>query len=439
MADVEHLIGATVQGWLLTDCVGRGADGIVYAGQKGDATAAIKLFFPGPLKKNGIASARERLEMQLSLVGETHPNLVRIYEGGEETSLDTLFLVMELVPGTSLDKCIGNIPPGKVPSLVKQLASAAERLEALELVHRDIKPANIVLSDDFEKLTLLDLGIVHHVPPDDDQGQLSGMEFVATLRYSPPEFVYREEDREADGAWRAVTFYQIGATMHDLIMGKILFADHDTPRSHLYDAVRYRTPVIESEHIEDWLLKTAQACLLKEWRKRLQFVSWASFSEPHPATDAQQHENRIRLRQIRNEEFRQASAKHPAKGQGPTREQQLWQMNAGTIHEVRTYLFNSLIFPKCDVLEEQLSLREYQTRFLFDRNDSLGFPSGVVFTLGLNIDVMAEEATKLSFKAEVGEQIISTATWTEMFTVESAFNSCRQSFLGAVDLMLSNQ
>jgi serine/threonine protein kinase len=174
VANVEHLVGAEVQGWQLTRIIGRGADGIVYAGQKEDIEAAVKLFYPESLATNGLAGARERLELQLALIGKKHhPSLVEVYAGGEDTTLGTLFLVMELVPGTSLDKIIGHIPPAAIVPLVVQLASAARYLETIELVHRDIKPANIVISDDFKKLTLLDLGIVSQLLPDDDQGRLS--------------------------------------------------------------------------------------------------------------------------------------------------------------------------------------------------------------------------------------------------------------------------
>lgn len=436
VANVEHLVGTEVQGWQLTRIIGRGADGIVYAGQKEGIEAAVKLFYPESLATHDLAGARERLELQLALIGKKHhPSLVEVYAGGEDTTLGTLFLVMELVPGTSLDKIIGHIPPAAIVPLVAQLASAARYLETIELVHRDIKPANIVISGDFKKLTLLDLGIVYQLPPDDDQGRLSGMEFVATLRYSPPEFVWRTE--QGDGAWRAVTFYQIGATLHDMIMGKALFAGNDTPRACLYDSVRDRTPVIDSKEVDGWLVQTVQACLLKDWRQRLQLVSWDSFSEQVSVADALQLERRIRLRQIRNEEIRQATAKQSSKAPGPTREQYLWNLNNALILEIRTYLLGASIFPKCRVVEETISHREYATHLHFERDPSRDFNSDVVFTISLGVDATLEEASKLSFKAAVDGQTIAAAAWTEMFTVETAFSACRQSILGAVESMLT--
>lgn len=438
MVDMEQLGGSEVDGWQLTNCIGRGADGIVYSARKNGAEAAVKLFFPESLEANGFSAARDRLELQRMLIGNKHhPNLVEIYAGGEDAGLCTLFLVMELVAGTSLDRLIGQIPPSAIVLLAGQLASAARYLETLGLVHRDIKPANIVISDDFQTLTLLDLGIVHQLPVEDDQGRLSGMEFVATLRYSPPEFVWRKEQGDADGAWRAVTLYQIGATLHDMIMGQPLFTGHDVPRACLYDSVRDRTPIIESDQVDGWLIQTAQACLLKDWRQRLQFVSWESFFAPASIADFQQREKKIRLRQIRNEEMRQAAAKQILTAPGPSREQQLWHLNNTLMLEIRTYLLDSLIFPKCRIEEEAVSQREYVTHFRFERDLSRDFQSDVIFTVTLSVDGLLEEATKLTFKADVGGHTVSTAAWREMFAVETAFAACQQSFLDSVDSMLS--
>ena len=312
-------------------------------------------------------------------------------------------------------------------------------LETKDLVHRDIKPANIVISDDFKMLTLLDLGIVHQVPAEDEaQDRRSGMEFVATLRYSPPEFVWRKEQEDADGAWRAVTYYQIGATLHDMIMGKPLFAGYDKPRACLYDAVRDRTPEVHSEDVPGWLIQTVQACLLKDWRQRLQFVCWDDFFEPTGQTELHQREKRIRLRQLRSEEVRLATAKQVQPALGPTREQQLWHLNNALILEVRTYLLDAPIFPKFSVTEESRSQHEYVSQFTFDADESRDFHAEFIFVLTLAIDPSVNEATKLSFSALIGKEPLSSASWVELFTVETALGNCQQAFLDAVERMLTS-
>lgn len=439
MTDVSQLAGTAVDGWALEHVLGKGADGIVYAARHGEGRrAAIKLYFPESLRKNGVAEAKERLELQLGLVGmKHHPHLVEVYGGGFCLEHDTLYLAMELVPGTSLDKLVGKVPQQRVPALLSQLASAARFLEErLELFHRDIKPANIVVSDDFSTLTLLDLGVVYRLP-DDEGGRLSGPEFVATLRYSPHEFVWRTEEGSEDGAWRAITFYQLGATLHDMLAGKLLFDGEDQPRARLYDCVRDKTPDVPSEGIEPWLTQLAQACLLKDWRLRLQFVTWESFEEPSGATGVAARERSIRLKQARKEEARLASAKNLSAVASNSREQDLWQLNSGLFGELRTYLLDSAIFPKFRAIETVISEHEYHSRFEFEVDINKDFPSPWAVSVCVTVSPVVRAATELRFAAKCGEKTVVEAAWTEMFTVESAFSNCQQALLDTLDELLS--
>ncbi len=439
MADVNHLAGTTVDGWTLEHVLGKGADGIVYsARQESGRRAAIKLFFPDSLRKNGLTEAKERLELQLGLAGaKHHPHLVEVYGGGPCPEHQTLYLAMELVPGTSLDKLVGKVPREQVPHLLAQLASAARFLEEeLELFHRDIKPANIVVNEDFTSLTLLDLGVVYRFP-DDDGGRLSGAEFVATLRYSPPEFVWRTEEGGEDAAWRAITFYQLGATLHDLLAGKPLFHGEDQPRARLYDCVRDKTPVIPQDGIAPWLTQLAQACLLKDWRSRLQFVTWDRFNGPPVANGIAERERSIRLKQALKEEARLAAAKTVSAVSASSREQDLWQLNSGLFGELRTYLLDSSIFPKFKAVETVVSEHEYRSRFEFEEDVNKDFPFPWVVTVSVKVSPVASEATEVRFAALSGEASVVEAAWTEMFTVESAFSNCQQALLDAVESLLS--
>lgn len=441
MQDLRQLTGTQFQGWQLDRMLGAGADGVVYAATKDGVERAIKFFLHESLEQNGRAQARERLELQLSLVGgEPHANLVSVYGGGEDPDLSTLFLIMDLVPGSSLDKVLDKIPAASIPELVKQLADAAEFLERQELYHRDIKPANVVISDDFQKLTLLDLGIVYHAEAADENGRLSGDEFVATLRYSPPEFVWRTEENEEQGAWRAVTFYQIGATVHDMIMRKPLFHGMDQPRAKLYDCVREHTPKIESDAVPAWLLQLAQACLLKEWRQRLQMIRWESFKGPAPGADLERQEMAIRLSQMRREEVRQAEARKKLSTPAPDREQELWHLKEALFMEVRIYLNGSDIFPKkFKAGEEKVSEREYVATYHFEEDMSRGFSSELTVRIELKVAPMLDAATQLTFESLTNETSLNRATWTEMFNVETAFSLCKKALLDSVELFLSRE
>lgn len=438
MTDFHELSGRTIREWTLIEPIGTGADGIVYSAVKDGEQFALKLFFPETLKKNGYDEGLQRLELQLQLKGKKHHQyLVQIFDGGELPELDTLYVVMELVPGTSLDKVIDKVPREAIPKIVDQLASAAEHLETWGLVHRDIKPANIVISDDFQSATLLDLGIVLATDLS-DAGRLSGDEFVATVRYSPPEFVWRTEESGDENAWRAITYYQIGATLHDLIMAKPLFSGHDTPRAVLYDSVKYRTPVIGADDCESWLITLAKSCLVKKWRERVQLVNWDSFRKTSDINDVDHQTKLIRLRQLRHEEGRifkaeQAKNNFPANG----RFHELWDLHNRVFLEIREYLMSTDIYPRFSGSAIRANEKCYLLKFEFDEDDELMFFSKVTVDVQLSIDEEFEQASILEVIGSHQEgEIIFSSKWTEVLTIESTSRLVQNALLQIVSQLV---
>lgn len=418
--------------------MGKGADGIVYKCEKNGVFAAIKIYFREALAANGLEESRQRLELQLSLIGDKlHPCLVQVYEGGEDPVLDTLYIVMEFVPGTSLDKLAGKVPPHLIPALVEQLAHAAKCLEDKGLVHRDIKPANIIVSDNFNKLTLLDLGIVHQIAEYGDDKRLSGEEFVSSPRYCPPEFVWRQEEADTS-AWRAVTFYQIGAVTHDMVMGFPIFEGSDKPRVKLYDSIRDVTPEVESDTISGRIILTAKGCLVKDWRERLSLVSWDSFNQISSESDVELRQKSIKLKQVRAAEMRKLAESRAEAAPQPDRELELWTLKNQLGSEFRTYVLNAGIFPRCNIEEITISTREYQIRTRFAVDVSKGIASELVVLISLGVDPSIESATKLVIKAIHGEVNVLDASWTEMYNGQSAFDRCQAAMLDILDQLISD-
>lgn len=341
---------------------------------------------------------------------------------------------MEFVPGTSLDKLVGKIPPEFIPGLIEQLAHAAKCLEEKDLVHRDIKPANIIISDDFTKLTLLDLGIVHQIPDGDDE-RLSGEEFVSSPRYSPPEFVWRKEESDTD-AWRAVTFYQIGAVIHDMVMGYPIFKGHDSPRVRLYDSIRDLSPQIHSETVPGHIVLVAKGCLLKNWRERLSIVSWESFNQVSVESEVSLREKSIKLRQVRATEMRKLEASKAEAVPQPDRELQLWNLKNQLGTEFRTYILSKDYFPRCDLEEINVSTKEYKICTKFFKDASKSIQSELIVLIVLSVDPEIEAATKLVIEAHQSGEIIFRASWTEMYDVQSAFKRCEAAMLDIFEQLL---
>lgn len=431
LTDVRSLVGREVQGWTLWEVLGKGADGIVYMGERAGEQVAVKVFFPEQLDRYGFEQQQQRLELQLQLKGKKHhPNLVEIFDGGVDAELKTLYLVMEYVPGNSLDKILEKLPSEAIAPLVKQLADAAQFLEDRDLVHRDIKPANIVISNDFKTLTLLDLGVVLR-PPDAMDDRISGDEFVASVRYSPREFVWRDELGTDRDAWRAVTFYQIGATLHDMIMRYPIFRGRDKPPARLYEAVKLHPPEISSAECQAWLVKLAEACLIKSWRERLKHLDWASFAGPAPAGDRSQLRD-LRLKQIRADELRlQAEEEVSPMPPKASRAQELWRLQNGLFLELRQFLMSDPVFPTFSG-SHAASDGGYVLQFAFEKNADLLFVKVVTVRIALRVASDTEAATDIIFTGKMDSQEIFAASWREMLSVERAAELCEQGFAHTV-------
>ncbi|WP_141603425.1 Stk1 family PASTA domain-containing Ser/Thr kinase [Terrilactibacillus laevilacticus] len=94
-----------------------------------------------------------------SVASLSHPNIVNIYDIGEED--DCYFIVMEYVQGITLKKFIKSYSPvsfQEVVYIAKQIALALAHAHERGIVHRDIKPHNILI-DENENVKVTDFGI----------------------------------------------------------------------------------------------------------------------------------------------------------------------------------------------------------------------------------------------------------------------------------------
>ncbi len=190
------------------------------------------------------------------------------------------FVVMNFLSGSNLGRNRGKVPFENVRGIVSQVAAAARFLEELGLAHRDIKPENIGIDGTLQHAVLLDLGVLRPVgiDPITDDDMLKP--FIGTLQYSSPEFLLREEAESIEG-WRALTFYQLGGLLHDLIMRRRLFEDFREPFLKLANAVQQTQPIINSLEMPRDLVETARHCLVKDPTLRLSLVKWEDF-DPNP-------------------------------------------------------------------------------------------------------------------------------------------------------------
>ena len=268
--------------WTVSDLLGFGKSAAVFGAQFEGREAALKVFDSEIVERYGKITQLSRIKQEVSLSNHRNSFLVNIYEGGECGQTGHLYLAMERVDAPTLDSRLEDIPRDDIRRIIGEIARAARFLESLALAHRDIKPANIVVASD--RAILLDLGVLRAIASpcgtDDDDAR----RFVGTLQYSPPEFLLREEEDSIDG-WRAVTFYQLGAVLHDLIERKPIFSEAQEPYARLVNAVQQDKPVFSASDVPLDLIALAENCLIKDPAARLELVSWEDF-ERTPTRDS---------------------------------------------------------------------------------------------------------------------------------------------------------
>jgi len=242
---------------------------------------AFKVFDPSLISDDANSADRRRLALQNSLNGHECPYLVQTYM--VEMSLGTAFIEMEYVPWPQLKSLLSEIPDEAVTPLITQLVDAIRFLEDRGIVHRDIKPENIHISEDFENLKLLDLGVARefeNLNDADGTDQDKRKPFLATAQYSPPEYLFRL-DPPSPKLWKGLNFYQVGAVLHDLVMKKAIFQDEMDfdNRWLLARAVLTKTPSFDDTHTGRLAQQKAVAarCLSKDLDVRLQTVTWDDF------------------------------------------------------------------------------------------------------------------------------------------------------------------
>lgn len=298
MAMAQELHGRQVGGWVVDDYLGNGFSAVVLSARKRDTRAALKVIDPEMIERYGTERQLARIIREKRLEGHTHPHLVQIFDGGQCPETGHLYVVMDLLDPITLGDVRNTLPANRISALICQLASAARFLEEHDLVHRDIKPDNTHVSSDYSTVKLLDLGVIHPPHESSDSSAGTGNHFVGTARYSPPEFLHRQEANCREG-WRAITFYQLGATLFDSITRTPIFDDFREPPARLYEAIRDHVPVIvpASEDVEPWLVDLARRCLTKDWRIRVKLVTWEQFEGPPPLPDSSDEiRQRIRAR-----------------------------------------------------------------------------------------------------------------------------------------------
>jgi serine/threonine-protein kinase len=220
-----------------------------------------------------------------------HPNIVSVYDLGQAGD-GTLYIAMELVEGRSLKEEVtasGPMQPGRIASLLTQVASALGVAHRHGIVHRDLKPQNLMISraeDGTEVVKLLDFGIAK--THEEGATQLTQTGFaLGTPQYMAPE---QAAGKAVDGR---TDLYALGVILYEMLTGEVPFNDPSTPAvlvKHLSELPEPPSRRKAGLSISPLLEHAALKCLEKDPANRFQtaeefIAAIAPVREQHPAVD----------------------------------------------------------------------------------------------------------------------------------------------------------
>ncbi len=159
---VSERPGDTIGPYKLLQQIGEGGFGVVYMAEQLRPVrrkVALKVIKPGMDTRE--VTARFEAERQ-AIAMMNHPNIARIYDGGETVSGRPYF-VMELVKGVRMTQFCDEqrLPMKERLKLFSTVCSAIQHAHQKGVIHRDIKPSNVMvtLHDGEPVCKVIDFGV----------------------------------------------------------------------------------------------------------------------------------------------------------------------------------------------------------------------------------------------------------------------------------------
>ena len=195
----------------IAELLGQGAMAEVYKAFHPtlERDVAIKVIHPR-LADDPCSVDRFRREAKV-VAALRHPNIVQVYDF--EVEDDTLYMVMEFVPGKSLQERLAALGErmllDKALCLFRLIVQAVAYAHDQGVVHRDLKPANVLLTSE-DQPVLTDFGL----------SKIVGAERSVDLRaiIGTPAYMSPEQGEGEAGDERS-DVYSLGVMLHELTTG----------------------------------------------------------------------------------------------------------------------------------------------------------------------------------------------------------------------------
>ena len=221
------MLGKTISHYKILEKIGQGGMGEVYRATdtKLNRDVAIKVL-PEQFTQDPQRLARFEREAKL-LASLNHPNIAAIHSF--EHSDDIHFLVLELVPGETLQERVakGPVPVEEALEVCRQIAEGVEAAHEKGVIHRDLKPANVKVTPE-GKVKILDFGLakafeeetpaadISQSPTLTEEMTRAGVILGTAAYMSPEQAKGKPVDKKAD-------VFAFGAVLYELLTGKRAF------------------------------------------------------------------------------------------------------------------------------------------------------------------------------------------------------------------------
>lgn len=194
--------------------IGEGGMANVYLGYDTilDRNVAIKIL-RGDLSNDEKFVRRFQREA-LSASSLAHPNIVEMYDVGEDNGL--YYIVMEYIDGKTIKQLLkkrGSLTISEAIDIMLQLTDGMTHAHNSYIIHRDLKPQNVMIKDDGQ-IKITDFGIAMAL----NSTQLTQTNSVmGSVHYLPPE------QASGKGCTTKSDIYSMGIIFYELLSGSLPF------------------------------------------------------------------------------------------------------------------------------------------------------------------------------------------------------------------------
>ncbi|MBM3817967.1 MAG: serine/threonine protein kinase [Acidimicrobiia bacterium] len=248
--------GQTIGKYRILSPLGSGGFGTVFLAE--DTWIHKKVALKVPHKQN--LDFSEMLKEPRLLASMSHPNIVTVLTA--EKQEDVFFIVMEYVPGETLEHIImreGALDVTRALDFTCQMCNAIDHAHRAGILHRDLRPGNMLVSET-GLLKVTDFGTSRFL-----EVAAHGTTVIGSPPYMAPEQFYGKAVFASD-------VYSVGVTMYQMLTGTL---PYDTPapadieklmRGELISSPRLKNSRIPRA-INDIVLKALEADLTTRYQR----------------------------------------------------------------------------------------------------------------------------------------------------------------------------